>query len=94
MTYKNPENFDHVFVEGKRLPMGEEGPWNVVGTVTTWEDFGEKVERTVIKGPFRTSQVAQAWLDVYLEMYVKDRYFDQYIEGWLFEPLDESKTAR
>ena len=89
MTYKNPENYDYVTVEGKRIPMGEEGPWNVVGKTTVWEDFDEKTEQTVIKGPFKTKQVADTWLRLYLEMYVKDMYFDKYIEGRLFEPLDD-----
>lgn len=88
MTYKNPENFDYVTVEGKSLPMGEEGPWNVVGIKTRRDGWDEYRDVTVIKGPFRTKQVASKWFDIYLEMYTKDAYFEKYVDGWLFEPLD------
>lgn len=101
MTYKNPENYFKILVRpyGPFPKMGEEDTrtWAVAG-VTHYEDVFGKGKKTgiveYIQFGFKNEQVAKAWMEEYLKMYVKDRYFDEYVEGWLFEPLDETKTAR
>ena len=45
-------------------------------------------KNTVIKSGFKSKQVAEAWMNVYLEKYVKSHCFPQYVEGYEFEPLD------
>ena len=101
MTYKNPENYFKILVRpyGSLPKENEEDvrTWAVAG-VTHYAPIGmyNKMVGVVeyIQFGFKNEQVAKAWMDEYLRMYVKDRYFDEYVEGWLFEPLDESKTAR
>jgi hypothetical protein len=85
MTYKNPESFDGVTVNpAEILSFGEAGPYKVVGMVYG----GYEATETVIKDGFKNRQVAEVWLKLYLEMYVKDVHLNQSYDGWLFEPLD------
>lgn len=85
MTYKNPENFNGVVVQPTQiLPFGEAGPYKVVGMVYG----GYENTETVIKDGFKNRQVAEVWMNLYLEMYVKNAHFSQSYDGWLFEPLD------
>ena len=72
----NPEKYTSIYVyQTTRL-------WSVLGT------DGYRPEN--IKSGFKSRELAEAWMKVYLERYVKGCMFPQYLEGPEFEYLDST----
>lgn len=86
--FPNPENFDWIEIRpARKLPFGEEGPYRVVGINRSYSRDEQDKERS-IQEDIKTRQLAEVWMGLYLEMYVKENMFPRYMEGRLFEPLD------
>lgn len=78
--YPNPEKFNKIevrFVTDSYSVVGIDNlSWN---------------KDTVIMPGFKCKQVAEAWMKVYLEKYVKSHCFPSFIEGREFELLDRDR---
>ncbi|WXW92669.1 hypothetical protein SEA_ENYGMA_216 [Streptomyces phage Enygma] len=86
--YPNPENFEWISVEPRQITIyGEIGPYDVIGNNRTGLT---ESHHKVIKSGFGNKQVAQKWMDLYIERYVKEHHFPRYLEGPEFECLDRS----
>jgi hypothetical protein len=76
--YPNPESFDNIT------------PWLMADTKWAVVGVRRDADDVTIKSGFRNKALALAWLNVYLERYVKEHMFPQYLEGPEFEYLDST----
>ncbi|QDF17336.1 hypothetical protein SEA_SPILLED_216 [Streptomyces phage Spilled] len=75
--FPNPEKFANIVAW--RASMTE---WRVIGVMYNGQE--------TIKSGFKSEALAQAWLNVYLERYVKEHMFPHDLDGFEFEYLDST----
>lgn len=95
MILPNPENFANIEISGKsNYDGGFEAPYRVVGLTPVMKEYSDipgafyrDFEPVVIQDGFANHQVAQAWMNHYLDSYVKAAYFQTVM---MFTPLDSN----
>lgn len=76
-NFVSPENFQAIVIKpAEYLPFGESGPYRVVGV----KDYNpvDGNEEVVIQDGIPNKQLAEKFLDVYLEDCVREVYFPVY----------------